>query len=83
MGFAFAAAIDSDKRLFPLMVVYDGAAIKRERSWTVSRGGDDEERNHTSDASMSGRDSGQVVHGGGESESWILEHQSILFLGCK
>ena len=37
MGFAFAAAMDSDKRLFPPMVVYDVAEINGEQSWTVSR----------------------------------------------
>jgi hypothetical protein len=30
MGFAFAAAIDSDKRLFPPMTVYDVAEISGE-----------------------------------------------------
>lgn len=30
MGFAFAAAIESDKRLFPPMVVYDVAEISGE-----------------------------------------------------
>jgi hypothetical protein len=53
MGFAFAAAIDSDKRLFPPMMVYDVAEIIGERSWTISREDDEDKRNRTSDASMS------------------------------
>lgn len=52
MGFAFAAAMDSDKRLFPPMVVYDVAEISEARSSTVSRRDDDDEYNYTSDASM-------------------------------
>ena len=53
MGFAFAAAIDSDKRLFPPTVVYDVAGVSGERRWTTSREGDNNERSHTSDVSMS------------------------------
>ena len=85
MWFAFAAAIDSDKRLFPLVVVYDVAEISGEWSWTISRGDDDDEWNYTSDGSMSDSAPGEFM---GRSLCAVvakvrIEYQSMLFLGYK
>lgn len=85
MGFAFAAAIDSDKRLFPPMVVYDVVGIRGERSWAVSREDDGGEYNCTSDVSMSDYTRPELT---GRSLCAVvakvrIEYQSMLFLGYK
>lgn len=89
MGFAFAAAMDNDKRLLPPIVAYcDAAEISGNE---VSR-----RMNHEKDECdflIPPRHSCLihsrrvcelvVVRGGGKSEELVSKYQSMLILGCK